>query len=189
VFRPIPDELVEKYDVIHIRHFVCVVKDNDPAPLLQNLCRMLKPGGWLQWDEWDVLNRHFTQARADNPHDCIDKLEEEFAVMRRHSPRPEWPPRLDEFFLRANLQQVAMEKRLSRASHLPVMHDLTLLVFQELIDGAEMKELIDAEKTRYLRGLLRGATRESRMGVAWNLTRCMAIGQKFVDERQAAFLR
>lgn len=68
------------------------------------------------------------------------------------------------------------------------MHDLTLLVFQELIDGAESKGLIDADKTRYLRGLLGGATRESRTGAAWNLTRCMAIGQKGEDERGHAFI-
>lgn len=188
VFHQPPEELVAKYDIIHIRHFVCVVKDNEPTPLLHNLLRMLKPGGWIQWDEWDVLDRHFTKARPDGPQDCIDRLEAEFAVMRRHTPSPQWPPRLDEYMLRANMQQTCMEKRLSNISHLPFMHDLTLLVFQELIDGAEMKGLIDAEKTRYLRHLLGGATRESRMGAAWNLTRCMAVAQKAVDERVEPFI-
>lgn len=188
VFRPPTEDLVEKYDVIHIRHFVCVVKDNDPAPLLKNLLRMLKPGGWLQWDEWDVLNRHFTKVSAAHAQSNIDKLEEEFANMRRYTPKPEWPPRLDEYFLVQNVQQVAMEKRLSSVGHLAFMHDLTLLVFQELIDGAELKGLIDAEKVRYLRGLLGGATRESRQGAAWNLTRCMAVGQKPVTETQGAFI-
>lgn len=178
VFSSVPEDMVEKYDIIHIRHFVCVVKANDPAPLLQNLLRMLKPGGWLQWDEWDVLNRHFTKAHSDVPQTNIDTLEQEFAVMRRHTPQPSWPPRLDEYFLEAEMQAVAMEKRMSPKSHLPFMHDLTLLVFQELIDGAEMKGHVDADKVAYLRQLLGGATRESRMGAAWNLTRCMAVGQK-----------
>lgn len=187
VFRPVPEELIAKYHVIHIRHFVCVVKENDPTPLLQNLLRMLKPGGWIQWDEWDVLNRHFTKSRDSAPQACIDKLEDEFAVMRRHSPKPSWCPRLDEYFLLSNMQQVSIEKRLSNVSHLPFMHDLSLLVFQELIDGAEAKGLVDAEKTRYLRQLLGGATKESRMGAAWNLTRCMAVGQKAYDERWHSF--
>jgi len=188
MFRPTPVELVEKYDIIHIRHFVCVVKDNDPTPLLRNLLRMLKPGGWIQWDEWDVLNRHFTKTRPETPQACIDKLEEEFAVMRRHTAKPQWPARVDDYMIESNMQQVAMEKRLSSVSHLPFMHDLTLLVFQELIDGAELKGQIDAEKSKYLRQLLGGATRESRMGAAWNLTRCMAVGQKGVDERTNYFI-
>lgn len=125
VFRPPTEDLIEKYDVIHIRHFVCVVKENDPAPLLKNLLRMLKPGGWLQWDEWDVLNRHFVKASPSNSQSSIDQLEEEFAEMRRYTPRPEWTARLDEYFLMQNVQQVAMEKRLSSIGHLPFMHDLS----------------------------------------------------------------
>ena len=178
VFTDVPDDLVEKYDIIHIRHFVCVVKGNDPKPLLHNLLRMLKPGGWLQWDEWDVLNRHFTKIHPDSPQENIDKLEAEFAIMRRHNAQPSWPPRLDDSFLESSMTDVAMEKRLSPIGHLPYMHDLTLLVFQELIDQAEAKGNIDAEQTRHLRQLLGGATRESRAGAAWNLTRCMAIGRK-----------
>ena len=167
VFRDVPDELVEKYDVVHIRHFVCVVKGNDPTALLKNLLRMVKPGGWIQWDEWDVVARHFTKINPDSPQENIDKLEAEFAAMRRYSPNPTWPPRLDEYFLLANMQSVAMEKRLSPPSHLPCMHDLTLLVFQELIDGAETVGNVDAEKARYLREMLGAATRESRQGAAW----------------------
>ncbi|KAK5125604.1 hypothetical protein LTR85_011878 [Meristemomyces frigidus] len=181
VFDEVPDDMLERYNVIHVRHFVCVVKGNDPAPLLRNLLRMLKPGGWLQWDEWDVLNRHFTKTHPEAPQECIDKLEAEFAVMRRHTPQPSWPPRLDEHFLQADMQKVAIEKRLSPLSHLPFMHDLTMLVFQELIDQAEMKGTVDEDKVRYLRQLLGGATRESRQGAAWNLTRCMAVGQKPYD--------
>ncbi|CZT15948.1 related to methyltransferase [Ramularia collo-cygni] len=184
----VPEELTSKYDIIHIRHFICVVYSNDPTPLLLNLLRMLKPGGWIQWGEWDVLNRHFTKTSPSIPQSNIDKLEAEFATMRRHTPRPDWPPRLDEYLLLQNMQNVAMEKRLSSTSHLAFMHDLTLLVFQELIDGAELKGHIDEDKTRELRALLDGATRESRMGAAWNLTRCMVIGQKGLDERGNAFV-
>lgn len=188
IFRPVCEELIERYHVIHIRHFVCVVKDNDPTPLLRNLLKMLKPGGWLQWGEWNVLDRNLTKVDSGAAQSCFDRLDEEFAAMRRHTPSPAWPPRLDEHFLLSNMQQVAMEKRLSAVSHLPFMHDLTLLVFQELIDGAEMKRLVDDDKIKDLRELLGGATRESRAGVAWNLTRCMAIGQKAFDERYKSFV-
>ena len=75
VFAEVPQHLVGKYDVIHIRCFACIVKNNDPGPLLENLIRMLstpplyicipplvvkssqhqqhtEPGGHLQWDEY-----------------------------------------------------------------------------------------------------------------------------------------
>ncbi|QIW95580.1 hypothetical protein AMS68_001098 [Peltaster fructicola] len=177
-FSDVPEHLHSHYDVIHIRHFVCVVKSDDPLPLLQNLCKMLKPGGYLQWDEWDVGRRNLIQAHAHAPREMIDKLEEEFKIMRKHTPMPTWPPRLDEYFLDVGLQDVAMEKRLSSNSHLPFMHDLTMLVFKELIDNAEASSSLGAEKCMELRRLLDGAIQESRAGAAWNLTRCMAIGRK-----------
>lgn len=74
-----------------------------------------------------------------------------------------------------------MEKRLSALSHLPFMHDLSLLVFKELIDGVEASGAIDGEKTQVLRHLMAGAVGESKQGSAWNLTRCMAVGQKTIE--------
>jgi hypothetical protein len=49
----IPDEHIGQYDVVHVRVFTAVVKKNDPAPLIKNAYKMLKPGGYLQWDEFD----------------------------------------------------------------------------------------------------------------------------------------
>jgi hypothetical protein len=49
----VPEEHVGQYDVVHVRVFTGVVKNNDPAPLVRNAFKMLKPGGYLQWDEFD----------------------------------------------------------------------------------------------------------------------------------------
>ena len=46
-FSPLPHELVGKYDIVHLRLFIVLVRNNDPAPLLRNLIQMLskKPCG------------------------------------------------------------------------------------------------------------------------------------------------
>lgn len=54
IFQPIPDHLIGRYDVVLIRHFICVVQSGNPMPLLSALLRLLKPGGYLQWQEWDL---------------------------------------------------------------------------------------------------------------------------------------
>ncbi len=75
--------MVGKYDVVHVQLFACIVKDNDPAPLVKNLmsllskrvqshcsavhdppsdsncaCRLTEwiaePGGYLQWNDVDI---------------------------------------------------------------------------------------------------------------------------------------
>jgi len=38
---------VGRYDVVHLRLFMCVVASGDPMPLLKNLMRLLKAGEFL----------------------------------------------------------------------------------------------------------------------------------------------
>ena len=49
----VPSELHGKSDLIHLRMLGFGVRDNDPIPVLRTLLALLKPGGWLQWDEAD----------------------------------------------------------------------------------------------------------------------------------------
>ena len=41
VFGDIPEDLVEKFDVVHVRAFGVVITRSDPMPLLKNLVSML----------------------------------------------------------------------------------------------------------------------------------------------------
>ena len=41
VFGEIPENLVEKFDVVHIRTFCIVVKNGNPVPLLKNMIELL----------------------------------------------------------------------------------------------------------------------------------------------------
>lgn len=33
--------MVGKYDIVHVQLFACIVKDNDPGPLVENLMSLL----------------------------------------------------------------------------------------------------------------------------------------------------
>ncbi|KAK3700000.1 hypothetical protein LTR37_016160 [Vermiconidia calcicola] len=43
IFEPISDHLIGKYDVVFLRHFICVVQSGNPLPLLSALLKLLKP--------------------------------------------------------------------------------------------------------------------------------------------------
>ncbi|KAF4634741.1 hypothetical protein G7Y89_g3365 [Cudoniella acicularis] len=53
-FSEPPAELLNTYDIIHVQLLITLIKDDNPAPMLKNLIKMLKPGGYLTWREWDV---------------------------------------------------------------------------------------------------------------------------------------
>ncbi|KAJ5287689.1 hypothetical protein N7478_003375 [Penicillium angulare] len=55
IFENVPDEFVGFFDIVHVRLITVVVKNNDPRPILANLKKLLRPGGYLQWDEVDTI--------------------------------------------------------------------------------------------------------------------------------------
>ena len=73
-FDEIPAKYIANFDLIHVRAFAVVIKGGNVNPLLQNLVRMLsmfslqllpplwlrttlvEPGGYLQWDEFDLTS-------------------------------------------------------------------------------------------------------------------------------------
>ncbi|KAF2260597.1 hypothetical protein CC78DRAFT_431409, partial [Lojkania enalia] len=67
VFSEPPTELHEKYDVIHIQLFITILRDGNPVPMLQNLMKMLKPGGYIQWGEWDFNSWEILRTSSAPP--------------------------------------------------------------------------------------------------------------------------
>ncbi|OQE34335.1 hypothetical protein PENCOP_c021G02824 [Penicillium coprophilum] len=53
-FGDVPEHLANKYDVVHMRYWCSIVRNNDPARLIQHAAGLLKPGGYLQWEEADT---------------------------------------------------------------------------------------------------------------------------------------
>jgi SAM-dependent methyltransferase len=51
--NPLPAPLLERYDILCLRHFVSL-QPGDPRPLIAGLLSMLRPGGYLHWQEWDL---------------------------------------------------------------------------------------------------------------------------------------
>ncbi|KAF2681130.1 hypothetical protein K458DRAFT_344400 [Lentithecium fluviatile CBS 122367] len=49
----LPEDQVGQYDVVHVRAFSSVIKDDNPEPIIKNAYKMLKPGGYIQWDDLD----------------------------------------------------------------------------------------------------------------------------------------
>ncbi|CAD6591305.1 MAG: hypothetical protein ASARMPRED_005303 [Alectoria sarmentosa] len=65
---PVPEELIGKYDVVHVGLIVMVVRNENPTPVLNNLMALLKPGGYLQWDESDMNSLTVAHADGLTPH-------------------------------------------------------------------------------------------------------------------------
>ncbi|KAK5993522.1 N-methyltransferase tcpN [Cladobotryum mycophilum] len=67
-FGPMPPQLIEQYDVVHMRYFAPVVKDNDPSVVIKNVVKLLTRG-YLQWEDgnFDRMVARGKEAEALRP--------------------------------------------------------------------------------------------------------------------------
>ena len=56
VFEDVPSDLVGKYDYVHVRLLILVTQNSDLRSIVRSLPKLLKPEGFLQWDELDCVN-------------------------------------------------------------------------------------------------------------------------------------
>ncbi|KAI1267616.1 hypothetical protein F5Y18DRAFT_306956 [Xylariaceae sp. FL1019] len=51
ILSELPEQLKHAFDIVHVRAFISIVVNGNTTPLLSAVLYMLKPGGWIQWDE------------------------------------------------------------------------------------------------------------------------------------------
>ncbi|PMD14435.1 hypothetical protein NA56DRAFT_651001 [Hyaloscypha hepaticicola] len=60
-----PPQLVGQYDVVHLRMWASNLKGNDTSPLLEHVKKLLKPGGYVQWEDADLVNQAVSGEEAE----------------------------------------------------------------------------------------------------------------------------
>ncbi|KAK5633137.1 hypothetical protein RRF57_008851 [Xylaria bambusicola] len=53
-----PESLHGKFDVVHVRLVLSLIGSGSPKPIMRHIKMLLKPGGYLQWDELDPRNHY-----------------------------------------------------------------------------------------------------------------------------------
>ncbi|KAI0815511.1 hypothetical protein GGR55DRAFT_629178 [Xylaria sp. FL0064] len=53
-----PQALHGQFDVVHLRLVLSLIRSGSPKPVIQHIKMLLKPGGYLQWDELDPFNHY-----------------------------------------------------------------------------------------------------------------------------------
>ncbi|KAJ5291196.1 hypothetical protein N7478_000447 [Penicillium angulare] len=63
ITAPFPKEHCNRYDIVHVRLVVAAISESDYRTAIDNISVILKPGGFLQWEEIDEE----TYISKDNP--------------------------------------------------------------------------------------------------------------------------
>jgi SAM-dependent methyltransferase len=167
IFDEVPDDLVEQYDVVHLRLLILVVENSDPRPVIRNALRMLKPGGYIQWDDLNYPGTHIRKVPASSarPTPAFDELRTFVWVL-------ELPQYLRDLGCEhARLCHYADRPELARANG--DQHLLTMEEFATTLAGAG--KFREAERIVRLVGEV---YKESAAGAALSMPRAVCVARK-----------
>ncbi|OTA58319.1 hypothetical protein K449DRAFT_436681 [Hypoxylon sp. EC38] len=176
---PLPEHLLEQYDIVHIQLFHLAVHNNDPAPIIRNLVKLLKPGGWISWGEMDYSSWKIVRTEEGNDvEDNLTPLLEMIGTLGGTRPNwtaDDWPIRLPKFFEQYGLTNIETDNRPFPLELLLFQLDTALMACEEVSykaldrmgngSGSRCRELISK-------------VHQNRQKLAYNIGRLTVVGQR-----------
>ncbi|KAI0521231.1 UMTA methyltransferase family protein [Xylaria bambusicola] len=169
---PVHEELVEFFDIIHIRFFIFVLRENEVSSAVAKLMKMLKPGGYLQWVDSEHTSLRFEKTKPENSTENMSQL---MSLLESQNTRlePTWVPALPKIFTENGLVGVELDKQSTPRHHAYMMHESGLMI-HELIARKTKNE----EMAKEIKQLLPLAIDETRKGAYLTTDRYTVIGKK-----------
>lgn len=133
VFEEPPAELVGKYDVVHVRRLVVRIQDGEPGPVLARLLKLLKPGGYLQWDELNTADISIKRADPDMKTPALDRLEKMF----HFDGRMDWPLHLARAMRAAGFETATTGRYADKPGTQRAFHEQHLMAMEEYAVGLQ----------------------------------------------------
>lgn len=137
LFHEVPEDMLEKYDLIHVRLLVLVVENEDPTPILRSLKKMLKPNGYLQWDD---LNYRDIVVKTVDPSLQVPALTK-FREMVMSKGRHYWTNRLDEFAKNAGIRNAELYNYEDKKEMMMPQMEIYLMTMDEFASRLQASNL------------------------------------------------
>ena len=177
IFEDIPEEFVGKYDFVHVRLLVLVIEKGDPRSVLRNLLAMLKPGGYLQWDDLDCPGMSVKTIDPSVEAPSLNQLREMSYANGRH----DWVLQIPRFacevgFEDVNLYHFGDGNELARA-----FNEQHLLTMEEF--AVNLTKIGEHDGASRFHRLVRDGYRESMKGAAFCIPRIVCVARKAEGSR------
>ncbi|PQE31078.1 umta methyltransferase family protein [Rutstroemia sp. NJR-2017a WRK4] len=177
IFQPIPEALRGWYDVVHIRLLCLVIPNGDPRPVLDNILTLLKPGGYIQWDDSDFGNIY---CPSSNPELKCTNLEKEREWIYKVPlsrlggiSNFKWISELEHIFQSRDIA-VIQDGLFAQDDDIAYSHAWTIMHMM----GLEELASASGEGSKEVHELLERAAEEVRQGGSFNMDLVSVVGRK-----------
>ncbi|KAM0798343.1 S-adenosyl-L-methionine-dependent methyltransferase [Usnea florida] len=168
-----PAHLAGAFDIVHIRLFIAVVKNNDPTSILNFCYRLLKPGGYLQWDELEP-----SRARARSHNGSPTEGMEMIARLARTQKPTDWAAKLPQTFEESGFRVMEVDQRMPLPWQRGSLVDLYCMLADEFVERADRGGDGINPVDDFYRQLPAKASAEKRLGSYVELTSQIVVGRK-----------
>ncbi|KAH0847502.1 UMTA methyltransferase family protein [Fonsecaea pedrosoi] len=158
-FDPVPEHWKGAFDLVHIRLVIQVFGGNqDPRAVLEKFVSMLKPGGYLQWDEYDYFDADKNNVysandptRIPNPEVTHNSSTQLWKIMMNTF---QWPTehfdRLPRYYADAGLKNVVADSKRPPPSIFRGFYEHWYALVAQLIPVLEARDMEASQDARQL---------------------------------------
>lgn len=180
----IPAEHVGQYDAVHVRAFASVVKAGNPGPLISNAYKMLKPGGYLQWDDMDGDSFKAVTPGSDSESPSLSTTATEELVATSLQAQKvgfnlkyDWLQQLGKLFEQHGFELID-EKRMSVKKELRSVMTTSLLMIQAHVARIAVRDGCMIGTNKSWEEVWTKAGEELKEGVSLTMDMIVAVGRK-----------
>ena len=175
LFDEVPDAFVGKFDVVHIRLVLLVIPNNGAAPLIQRLGKMLKPGGYLQWDEQSGFDHRILTI---DPSVETSAFREMHKLMDGHG-RFEWTLRLPTSMNENGFEDAEIHHYQDSLGLAKAHSDMLLVMLEEFAMGIAKSQ--GQDEGAKMQQLIQRIYKESLEGAAMSVPKIVCVAKKKSD--------
>lgn len=170
-FDPVPEEMTGRYDIIHTRLLVLAIEPSQLPSILSSLSKMLKPGGYLQWDELDVVNMGVKKIDTAVPSPALDEL----VTISRGNGRYDWTLDIPKAMEESGFADVKCEFVGDLPELVRPMGEMHLMTMEEI--GVGFAKRGQHEMAAKLYQAIEDAGKEATLGATLYFPRIVCVGR------------
>lgn len=172
MFGEVPPELLGKYDLVHIRLLILVLSGVDLSKPLANFLKLLKPGGYIQWDEIDAVNIHVKKPNNMTEAPALEELRTACYSNGRH----DWTRDLPHLLAQSGFQTPKLHWYDETPELVRAFNDQHLMTMEEF--AARLTQTGQHAGAADFRRIIAQSYQECLNGAALSMPRVVVVAQR-----------
>ena len=171
VFEDPPSDCLRKYDIVHVRLLVLAMQKSNLDAVMARLQAMLKPGGYLQWDDLNCIDMHVRKVDPDIATPALDQLR----TMCYSDGRHDWVLDIPSSMSRAGLENASAFHFTDPIELARAVNEKHLMTIEEFAGSLTKAGKVDEAKSFHQ--TIAGAYRESLQGAGLCIPGIVCVGR------------